>query len=253
MSDKNDFLLKYFFICGVSEEIKNELKINVFQEENKIKPILLSSYSSEGKTKLFEILKNKINEDNYLQDNIFPKRADFLSNINFSSNDSELPTLDLKVNPFNQYIYNTNSFQERPEHFYHCFQYLFKIEETSEDNVILNFTVLIFYENVTDERDLLKEKNERNWFSYTFLPSNFYNCFIGKAVILVSEKPLFSFMKEILEYIYTKYINKKYSYFPIEPIIMNCFKKKIMIILRKNQQMKENINYIKSQFCLIAI
>ena len=225
MSDKNDFLLKYFFICGVSEEIKNELKINKFQEENNIKPILLSSYSAEGKTKLFEILKNKINEDNYLQDNIFPKKADFLSNIIFSSNDSELPTLELKVNPFNQYIYNTNKFEERPEHFYHCFQYLFKIEETSEDNVILNFTVLIFYENVTDERDLLKEKNERNWLSYTFFPSNFYNCFIGKAVILVSGKPLFSFMKDILEYIYKQYINKKYSYFPIEPIIMNCFEK----------------------------
>ena len=200
MSD--DYLLKYFYIYGVSDEIKNILKTKEFLPNNTIKPKVLSSYSAEGKTELFEILTNKLNEEEYLEHNIFPKEATFLSDIQFYSNPLEPPTLKLSYNPFNQYIHNVKTFDQRPEYFCHCFQYKFKLDEKSEDNINFYFMVLIFYENVTNEIDLYEEKKENENTLFGFLtPSKYYHCFIGKAIILVSEKPIFSFMKVLLEYI----------------------------------------------------
>ena len=143
--------------------MKEDLKINEVKDDNKLTPTLLSSYSAEGKTELFEGVKNLFNEDIYLLNNIFPKKADFLSNVIFDSNPLEPPTLQLKSNPFNQYIYTVNSFSQRPEYFTHCFQYIFKLDEKSEDNIILNFSVLVFFENVTDEKDLLNERNSKRF------------------------------------------------------------------------------------------
>ena len=60
MSNNKNFLLKYFFMCGVEKKIKDILKINAFKEDNTINPVLLSSYSAEGKTELFEAIKTKI-------------------------------------------------------------------------------------------------------------------------------------------------------------------------------------------------
>ena len=131
MLDKNELLLKYFFLCGIPEDIKNKYKTNELKEMNNLSPILLSSYSAEGKTELFEICKNLLNEDIYLQNNVFPKKADFLSDVIFDSNILEPPTLKLKTNLFNQYICKVSSFKESPEPFYHCFQYIFKIDENS--------------------------------------------------------------------------------------------------------------------------
>ena len=224
MIDKKELLLKYFFICGVPEEEKNKYKINELKEDNNLNPILLSSYSAEGKTELFKMCEKLLNEDVYLQNNIFPKKADFLSDLIFQKNILDLPTLKLKRNPFNQYIYNANSFSNIPDRFNHCFQYIFKIDETKEDGIILNFAVLIFFENVTDERDLFEEKKERNLLTF-FTKSKYYHTFIGKAIILVSEKPIFSLMIKILQILYINFIKKKYTYFPIEQIIINIFEK----------------------------
>ena len=225
MVDKNDFLLKYFFVYGISDEVKNKLKISELKPENDINPILLSSYSAEGRTDLFEVVKKLINENIYLQNNIFPKKAKFLSDVIFPQNPLEPPTLNLKSNPFNQYIYTVKRFSEIPNHFNHCFQYIFKIDESDENTIILNFSVLIFYENVTDERDLLKEKKNSNILTSIIFNSQYYNTYVGKAIILVSGQPIFSFMKTILEYLYINYINKKFTYFPIEQIIINCLEK----------------------------
>ena len=41
MSEENDYPLKYFFLYGVSEDIKNILKLNYFKKDNKINPTLL--------------------------------------------------------------------------------------------------------------------------------------------------------------------------------------------------------------------
>ena len=234
MSDKDNFLLKYFFICGVPEEVKNDLKINGFNENNNINPILLSSYSAEGRTQLFEVLKNKLNEDYFLQNNIFPKKADFLYDVNFPLEPLESPTLEIKTNPFNQYIYTASSFDEMPDPFNHCFQYILKLDENQDDNIILNCTVLIFYENVSEEKDLFKEeveKQKKSFFSslfsllYNKSEPNLNNIFVAKALILISEKPIFSLMREILKYIFNKFIHKKYTYFPLELLIINCIKK----------------------------
>jgi len=223
MSNNNNFLLKYFFMCGVEEKIRDILKINAFKENNTISPVLLSSYSAEGKTELFEAIKDKIREDKYLKYNIFPKTADYLSNFTFPENLLDSPKLNLNSNPFNQYIKTMKSFDQVPEHFCHCFQYSFQIEENRED-ICLNFSVLLFYENVTDERDLYKEQYEGSWYR-SFLYSKYYHTFVPKALILVSSKAIFSFMKNILEFLYKKYINIKYTYFPIEQIIINIFQK----------------------------
>lgn len=222
MSNNNNYLLKYFFMCGIEEKIKDILKINAFKEDNTIKPVLLSSYSAEGKTELFEAIKDKIREDKYLNYNIFPQIADYLSDFDFPEN-LDSPKLNLNSNPFNQYIKRMKSFAQVPKHFCHCFQYAFQIREDRED-ICLNFSVLLFYENVTDERDLYKEVQERYWYK-AFLYSQYYHTFVPKALILVSEKPIFSFMKEILELLYKKYIIQKYTYFPIEQIIINIFQK----------------------------
>ena len=147
MSDRNDFLLKYFFIYGVSEEIKKELKINGYNEKNDINPEVLSSFSFDGNTQLFEVLKNKLNEDIYLKYNIFPIKADFLSEITFPQNPLDSPTFEKKSNPFNQYIDDSSSFDDMTmiQPFNHCFQYIFELDETKEDSIVLNFSVLIFF------------------------------------------------------------------------------------------------------------
>ena len=201
MSDKENHLLKYFFIYGISEEVKNDLRTNGFNENNKIKPTILSSYSAEGKTEIFEALKNRLNEDYFLQNNIFPIKEDYLCNVNFPLDILEAPTLKIKSNPFNQYIYTVSSFDEEPQPFNHCFQYIFKIDENTDYNTILNFTVLIFYENVKDEKDLFGENQQMSLFSSlsSLIFNNSNYIFVAKAILLISEKPIFSLMREILK------------------------------------------------------
>ena len=94
------------------------------------------------------------------------------------------------------------------------------MDEDSDNNILLNFSVLIFYENVTNEYELLKEK-ETSWRAY-FFNSKYYNTYVPKALILVSDLPIFNLMHQILENLYNT-LKKKYTYFPIEQIIINFF------------------------------
>ena len=220
MSEESDFLLKYFFLYGISEEIKQTLKLNYFNKNNNINPILLSSYSAEGKTDLFQFLEKELNNNEYLKDNIFPKKANFLPEINFRENKDEFPEINIKENPFNQYIHEVNSFDQRKEHFYHCFQSFFKMDENTDSSILLNFSVLIFYENVTNESELFEEK-ENSWMAYLW-KSKYNNIYVPKALILVSDLPIFNLMKQILEKLYN-IIDKRYTNFPIEQTIINCF------------------------------
>jgi hypothetical protein len=219
MSEENDYLLKYFFLYGISENIKQKLKLNAFNQNNNINPILLSSYSAEGKSNLFQILEKELNNNEYLRDNIFPKKANFLNDVYFPENPNEFPSLEITTNPFNQYIHEVKSFDQKPEHFSHCFQFFFKIDENSDNNILLNFAVLIFYENVTNENELFEEKD--SWRAF-FFKSKYYNTYVPKALILVSDLPIFNLMHQILENLYNA-IKKKYTHFPIEQIIINFF------------------------------
>ena len=222
MSEENEYLLKYFFLCGVPEKIKDNMKVNYFNPNNKISPILLSSYSAEGETDLFKSLQKQINNDIYLKETIFPKKATFLSDVQFPKDINEVPYVDININPFNQYIYEVSSFEQKKEHFCHCFQSYVKASENSDYSILLNFAVLIFYENVTNEKELLEEK-ETSWMAYLW-KSKYNNIYVPKALILVSDFPIFSLMKEILEKLYIK-IRKKFTFFPFEQIIINCFDK----------------------------
>ena len=219
MTEENECILKYFFLYGVSENIKDILKLNYFNPNNTISPTLLASYSAEGKTDLFKLLEDELKNNDYLKDNIFPKRAKFFSDINFEENISE-PVIDIKENQFNQYINVVSSFDLKKPHFFHCFQSFFQVDQNSVNNNLLNFGVLIFYENVVNINELLDEKIH-SWMAYLW-KSKYYNVYVPKALILVSDKPVFSLMKEILEKIYIQ-IQKKYTFFPLEQKIINCF------------------------------
>ncbi len=220
MSEENDYLLKYFFLMGVPENITSTLKLSPLDRNNTITPSLLSSYSAEGMTDLFKLIQKELNNDHndqYLRDNIFPKKSNFLSDIEFPEDINEPP------NPFNDYLYEAENFDQIRPHFVHCFQYNFQLNEKIENSIFLNFAVLIFYENVTNEDELLEEK-KNSWVAWVafFWKSKYHHIYVAKALILVSDKPVFSLMKEILENIYQK-IDKKFTYFPLEKIIINCF------------------------------
>ena len=219
MSEENDYILKYFFLYGISERVKNILKLNKFNPNNTISPELLASYSAEGRTPLFKLLEYELKNNEYLKNNIFPKKSTFFSDINFEENVNE-PVIDIKENQFNQYINVVSSFDQKKPHFFHCFQSFFQVDQNSFNNNLLNFGVLIFYENVVNEEELLEEKKN----SWVYLWSKYYNVYVPKALILVSDKPVFSLMEQILEKIYLQ-IKKKFTYFPFEQQIINCFNK----------------------------
>ena len=219
MSEENDYILKYFFLYGVSEKIKDILKLNYFNQNNTISPSLLASYSAEGKTDLFKLLESELKNNEYLKNNIFPKKSTFFSDINFEENINE-PIIDIKTNQFNQYINVVSSFDQKKPYFFHCFQSFFQVDQNNVNNNLLNFGVLIFYENVTNENELFEEK-ENSWVAYLW-KSKYSNIYVPKALILVSDLPVFSLMKQILEKMYLQ-INKKYTNFPLEKTIINCF------------------------------
>ena len=219
MTEENEYILKYFFLCGVSEKIKDILKLNYFNPNNTISPTLLASYSAEGKTPLFKLLEDELKNNEYLKNNIFPTKSKFFSDITFEENINE-PIIDIKENQFNQYINVVSSFDQKKPHFFHCFQSFFQVDQNSVNNNLLNFGVLIFYENVVNINELLDEK-EHSWMAY-FWKSKYYNAYVPKALILVSDKPVFSLMKQILEKMYIQ-IGKKYTFFPLEQKIINCF------------------------------
>ena len=151
MSEENNYLLKYLFLMGVPENITLTLKLSPLDSNNTIAPSLLSSYSAEGMTDLFKLIQKELNNDQYLKDNIFPKKSNFLSDIEFPEDINEPPSLQLKTNPFNDYLYEAENFAQIRPHFIHCFQYNFQLNEKIENSIFLNFAVLIFYENVTNE------------------------------------------------------------------------------------------------------
>ena len=62
---------------------------------------------------------------------------------------------------------------------------------------------------------------KNSWRAF-FFKSKYYNTYVPKALILVSDLPIFNLMHQILENLYNA-IKKKYTHFPIEQIIINFF------------------------------
>ena len=253
--DKN--LIKYIFILGITNENKQKIFQNELNNYSFLSPEILSCYSIENETQLFLSIKKNIdiNKDpkekpnNDLRNNIFPMKSDYLDKI--IDPDFEEENISNVKSVFSDYIIKTkNNFP--PEHFYHCFQY--ELTTDNSNDLILNFGVLIFYENIIPIE--FQEKEEKN---------DDINIYLGKALIFVSEKPVFSLMKKILEKIYLDFIKPKYSFIYLEPFIINfvnSLNDNISKITFKNENMEINdkklIDYCPFQesilpFCVLNI
>ena len=203
---KNDHsLIKYFFLMGLSDINREEIIKNKY---NKLPynylPKVLSYYSCQGINALFKSIKENLETNLDLINNIFPMKSDYLDII-ISDDYNEKKVKKIK-NIYSDYIVDINDDKNIPEHIYHCFRY--EIDKGTMHDLILNFGVLIFYENIIKEKTQITEKINNNIYS-------------AKALILISDKPLFSLMKEILEKIYYDFIIQKFSVFHIEPFIIN--------------------------------
>ena len=209
MRQNDKLLLKHFFILGTTKEnreiiLKNKLNNNQLYSS----PDILSFYSIESETPEFSSIKNLlensdgINQSQYLRNNIFPMKCDYLDNI--LNQDFEENTKNIKK-VYSDYIIRTKD-NSPPEQFFHCFQYELTTENGYEST--LNFGVLIFYEKINSEEFEAKE-NE-----------NDINIYLGKALVLISDKPVFGLMKRILEKIYFNFIKFNYSNIYLEPFII---------------------------------
>lgn len=219
-------LLKYFF----------ELKV-LSQEENISKNIpaisteIIRTYSIEGVTSLFNLIKTNLNENNDLKNNIFPMKTDYLDYITNKDYDEE-KMRDIKAD-LSDYIVKTKK-DSLLEPFYHCFQY--ELEANTGQDIILNFGVFNYY-----EQDLLlelqleggKKKKKKEGKTY-----------VGKALILISDKPIFSLMKKILEKLYIDFLSEKKICSNLDNFIIEIFKSLKNTVQRINiKNGEEMINY----------
>ena len=231
MNKNENSLVQYFFIMGAGDESRQLLKNNKDNNIPYIPPEILSSYSIDGYTGIFHFIKKQLETNKDLMNNIFPMKTDYLDLL-LDPEFDESKILDVKK-VYSDYIIRTNNIFP-PPHFYHCFQYELSRETT--DNLILNFGVLIFYENLNDID--LKE-NEKNKIKQN--DNNNINIYLGKALVLISDKMIFSLMKQILEKIYFDFIRYKYSVIPLEPFIINLINSINNNIYKINfQESKEN-------------
>ena len=212
MIKSDNSLLKYFFLLGLSEKIKEKILQDIKNKiPNNYIPEVLTYYSNEGINSLFDSIKKNLgkneNNDYDLLNNIFPMKSDYLDIITSDDYD-EVKVKSIK-DTYSDYIIKINNKDKNiPEHLYHCFQYEFNKGEV--DDLILNFGVLIFYENIIDDENKKQIIDEDD-----------LNIYTGKALVLISEKPIFSLMKQILEKIYTDIISQKFTPFHLEPFFLN--------------------------------
>ena len=206
---KNDkSLIKYLFLMGLPDISKEEYIKNKNNNtgNNIYLPKVLSFYSNEGINSLFNSLKENLETNFDLMNNIFPMKSDYLDII--INDDYDEKKIKIIKNVFNDYIIENNNDNNNPEHIYHCFQY--EIDRGTMHDLILNFGVLIFYENIIKKPEEITNKMSNN------------NIYSAKSLILISDKPIFSLMKQILEKIYNDFIIQKFSVFYLEPFIINC-------------------------------
>ena len=209
MIKKEKSLLKYIFLVGLSDKIKEDILEN-FNESfpSNDLPKVLSYYYSEGINSIFNSIKENLETNLDLLNNIFPMKTDYLEII-MNDDYDEKKVRKLK-NVFIDYIIKIYDDKKVPEHIYHCFQY--EIDKGTLHDLILNFGVLIFYEKINiaaqNEKQEIKKQIKNNIYS-------------AKALILISDKPIFSLMRQILEKIYTDFIKEKFTPFYLEPFIIN--------------------------------
>ena len=218
MKKDDNPLLKYYFQLKVVNQEENISKnIPAFSTE------IIRFYSLEGVTSLFNLVKTNLNENNDLKNNIFPMKTDYLDYVTSKDYDEE-KMRDIKAD-LSDYIVKAKK-DSLLEPFYHCFQY--ELEVNTGQDIVLNFGVFNYY-----EQDLLlelqleggKKKKKKDRKTY-----------VGKALILVSDKPIFSLMKKILDKIYIDFLSESKICSNIENFIIEIFKS------LKNNVQKINIS-----------
>ena len=190
MERKENALLKHFFVFGIDPEIQKEIiekKLKILPD--KAFPKILSSHSLEGEEDIFALIKKDIeNEDNLIH-YIFPMKTDYLNELKTDDYDERKGKFKKAYSDYIIYSKKDSKifdglYWDYNYYFYHYFQYRFTLENGTE--IFLFFGVLIFFEEVhTYKKD---KKNEK--------PTNL---FLGKALVFVSEKPIFYFMEKIFE------------------------------------------------------
>ena len=170
----------------------------------------------EGDTSLFTLIKNSLNENEDLKNNIFPMKSDYLEYIIREDYDEKQKISIKKV--FDDYLIHSKKNYSQ-NHFYHCFQY--EIEKNTGHDLILYFSVLVFYEKNFTIGMKLKELNNQD--NKKDKKKDDTNIYLGKSIILISDKPIFSLIKKILERIYKDFISEKNIYINLETFISNIF------------------------------
>ena len=176
-------------------------------------PKILSYYSYEGLNSLFKSIQENFETNFDLMNNIFPMKSDYLDII--TNGDFDETEIRKIKNTFDDYIIEINNNENIPEHIYHCFQYEF--DKGAFQDLILNFGVLIFYENIIKKNinEIINKDNNT---------TNNTNIYSAKALILISEKPIFSLMKQTLEKIYSDFICQKFTPIHLENFIIDYIK-----------------------------
>ena len=165
MKKNDNLLLNYFFVVGITEEAHQQI---LEEKKNKMKisssPEILSSYSAEGETPIFTSIKDNLNTNNDLRNNIFPMKTDYLDIL--LNNDYEEEKIKNIKNVYYDYIIETEN-NIPPEHCYHCFQY--ELDSGTGHDLILNFGILIFFENIFPSEFQVKDINNTNKYINLFL------------------------------------------------------------------------------------
>ena len=222
MEKNENALLKHFFSFGIDPEAQKEIiekKLKILPD--KVFPKILSSYSLEGEEGIFNLIKKDLeNEDNLIH-YIFPMKTDYLDELKTDDYDERKGKFkkvytdyiiysqkDSKV--FDGFYWDFNYY------FYHYFQYRFTLDNGTE--IFLNFGVLIFYEEAHTYEKKKKEK-----------PTNL---FLGKALVLVSEKPIFYFMEKMLKEIHSEFFIKSHSISTSK--LLELYLSELFILLNQN-------------------
>ena len=91
MNKKDKSLLNYFFLLGLSDKYIEQIKLDDESniQENQL-PKVLSFYSNEGNTNLFKSIKENLESNIDLLNNIFPMKSDYLDIISSDEYDEKI-------------------------------------------------------------------------------------------------------------------------------------------------------------------
>ena len=202
MEKNENALIKHFFSFGIEPETQKEIiekKLKVLPD--KVFPKILSSYSLEGEEVIFSLIRKDIeNEDNLIH-YIFPMKTNYLDELKTADYDERKGKFKKVYTDYIIYAENNSKifdgfYWDFNYYFFHYFKYRLTLDNGTE--IFLFFGVLIFFEEVhTYEKTKKKDKKEKPM-----------NLFLGKALVLVSEKPIFYFMEKILKEIHSEFYAK---------------------------------------------